>query len=72
MSFSLGMVPGLRYKEDVTPRPAKKNSEVTPSLGFALTFSFKHIALQIPIYYSPKSTTADGKWNPGIGLGYKF
>ncbi len=72
MSFSLGMVPGLRYKEDVTPRPAKKNSEITPSLGFALTFAYKHIAIQVPMYFTPKSASADGKWNPGIGIGYKF
>jgi hypothetical protein len=68
----LGVLPSLRIKEDNVPAGAKKNSVLTPSLGFGLTFAYKHLAIQIPMYYNGKTTTTDGKWNPGIGLGFKF
>jgi hypothetical protein len=40
--------------------------------GFGFTFVYKHLALQVPFYYNPKTATSNGKWNPGLGLGYKF
>ncbi len=67
-----GVLPSLRIKEDNVPVGAKKNSVLTPSLGFGVTFAYKHLAIQIPMYYNGKTTTTDGKWNPGIGLGFKF
>ncbi|MGX5690963.1 hypothetical protein [Arcticibacter tournemirensis] len=72
VSVLLGLLPGLRIKEDKVPEGAPKNSVVTPSLGFGLTAAYKHLAIQLPFYYTNKTTTKDGKWNPGIGIGYKF
>ncbi|WP_018629843.1 hypothetical protein [Niabella aurantiaca] len=69
---SLGMLPSLRVKEDKAPANASKNAAVTPSLGFGLSASYKHLAIQVPVYYNAKTAAADGKWNTGIGLGYKF
>lgn len=69
-SAALGMLPGLRIKEDKST--ISKNSILMPSLGVGLTFAYKHIALQIPAYYSAKSGTTDGKWLIGLGLGLKL
>jgi hypothetical protein len=68
----LGVLPSLRIKEDKVAAGAKKNSIVTPSLGAGITFAYKHLALQVPLYYNAKTGTADGKWNVGFGIGYKF
>ncbi|MBO9594726.1 MAG: hypothetical protein J7599_17615 [Niabella sp.] len=68
--ISLGMLPSLRVKEDKAS--ASRNATVTPSLGCGLSASYKHLALQVPLYYNAKTATADGKWNVGLGLGYKF
>ena len=65
----LGMLPSLRYKED---HSVIKNSPITPNLGVGLTFCYHKIALQIPLYYNAKTTTTNGKWNIGIGIGYRF
>ncbi|MBA9074978.1 hypothetical protein GGR22_003155 [Flavobacterium gossypii] len=65
----LGMLPSLRFKED---KSQVKNSFVMPTLGIGLTYSYKKLALQIPLYYNAKTTTADGKWNVGIGVGIKL
>ncbi|WP_374165946.1 hypothetical protein [Arcticibacter sp. MXS-1] len=72
VSVSLGMMPSLRIKEDKVSEGAPKNSVITPSLGFGFTFSVRHLALQVPFYYNSKTAAKDGKWNPGIGIGYKF
>lgn len=62
----LGMLPSLRFKRDnATPR----NSTIFPSLGAGLTYSYKFLAFQLPLYYNPKTTSADGKWNLGFGIG---
>ncbi|MBM3417251.1 MAG: hypothetical protein FJY20_12645 [Bacteroidetes bacterium] len=71
-SFVIGMLPGLRIKEDKSAAPAKKNSVITPSLGMGFTYTYKHLALQVPFYYNAKTTAQDGKWNIGFGIGYKF
>ncbi len=65
----LSMLPSLRFKEDKSPI---KNSLVTPSLGSGLTFCYKSFAIQVPLYYNAKTTTANGKWNIGAGIGYRF
>ena len=67
-----GLLPSLRIKEDKVAASATKNTDLTPGLGFGLTAIFRHIAVQLPFYYNPKTSTANGKWNPGVGLGYKF
>lgn len=69
---SLGFLPSLRIKEDKVALGQKKNSIITPTLGFGLTSGYKHLAFQIPAYYNSKTGTKDGKWNIGLGLGYKF
>lgn len=70
--ISLGMLPSLRIKEDKVAANASKNATITPSLGFGLSASYKHLVLQVPLYYNAKTASADGKWNVGVGLGYKF
>lgn len=68
----LGLLPGLRIKKDNAPTGSPKNTLITPSLGLGLTAAYKHLALQIPLYYTSKTSTKDGRWIAGIGLGYKF
>jgi len=70
--LSLGMLPGLRIKEDKVPAGSTSNSTIMPSLGVGLTASYKHLAVQVPLYYTNKSAAKDGKWHPGVGIGYKF
>lgn len=70
--LAVGMLPGLRIKKDNVAEGSPENSIITPSLGFGLTASYKHLAVQIPVYYTNKTAAKDGKWHPGIGLGYKF
>lgn len=70
--LALGMLPGLRIKEDKVAEGSPANSTITPSLGLGLTASYKHLAVQIPVYYTNKTAAKDGKWHPGFGLGYKF
>ncbi|MCX2483990.1 hypothetical protein [Pedobacter sp. MR2016-24] len=71
-SILLGLLPSLRIKEDKVVAGLTKNAAVTPNLGFGITAAFNHFALQLPFYYNTKTATRNGKWNPGIGLGYKF
>lgn len=68
----LGMLPSLRIKEDHVAAGAKKNAIVTPTLGAGVSFAYKHLALQVPVYYNAKTAASNGKWNVGIGAGYKF
>ncbi|MCH5598550.1 hypothetical protein [Niabella ginsengisoli] len=70
--IALGMLPSLRIKEDKVAEGAKKNSTLTPSLGAGICFAYKHLALQVPVYYNAKTTSSDGRWAVGIGAGYKF
>ncbi len=65
----IGMLPSLRFKKD---SGTIKNSLVTPSLGFGITYTFKSLAFQVPIYYTNKTSTTNGHWNLGIGLGMKL
>ncbi|MBO9620364.1 MAG: hypothetical protein J7539_15155 [Niabella sp.] len=70
--ISLGMLPSLRIKEDKVANNATKNAAVTPSLGAGISVSYKHLALQMPIYYNAKTAALNGKWHVGAGIGYKF
>ena len=67
-----GILPTMRIKEESGTKDAPKNSAIMPTAGFGFTFVYKHLALQVPFYYNPKTATSNGKWNPGLGLGYKF
>lgn len=71
-SFLAGMLPSLKFKEDKAAANAPRNAVVIPSLGFGFTLIYKHIAFQVPFLYNAKTAVADGKWNAGAGLGYKF
>lgn len=71
-SIGFGILPTMRIKEDQVPKGAKKNSVLTPIAGLGFTFAYKHFVTQIPFYYNTKTATADGKWNAGIGIGYRF
>ena len=71
-SFGFGILPTMRIKEDDVPKGSPKNSAILPTAGFGFTIVYKHLALQVPFYYNAKTATKSGKWNPGIGIGYKF
>jgi hypothetical protein len=67
--FLFGMLPSLRFKvDDDSPR----NASIYPNLGFGLTYSYKYLSLQIPMYYNAKTTTEDGSWHVGFGVGYRI
>ncbi len=68
-SLALGMLPSLKIKKDENP---VKNSVIMPALGAGPTFMFKRLAVQVPVYYNPKTSTVNGKWKPGVGIGWKF
>ena len=70
LKFILGMLPSLRIKEDKSA--GTKNSPITPNLGAGLTVIYKKIALQLPLYYNAKTSTQNGAWKMGVGLGYSF
>ena len=67
--FALGMLPSLRLKKD---KGLTKNSFITPGLGLGFTYSYKIWSFQVPIYYNPKTSTENGKWHVGIGLGFRL
>lgn len=67
--ITLGMLPTLRYKED---KGLFKNSPITPTLGCGLTYCWKKLAVQVPIYYNTKTSTANGRWNIGVGIGVRL
>ncbi|WP_175621017.1 hypothetical protein [Chryseobacterium schmidteae] len=66
----MGMLPSLRIKQDQSS--GTRNSTIMPTLGVGFAVIYKKIALQIPFYYNTKTSTDNGSWKPGIGLGYKF
>ncbi|GAA4306353.1 hypothetical protein [Compostibacter hankyongensis] len=72
VAFMLGMLPSLRIKEDEVAKDQPKNASVTPTLGAGLTFSCRHFALQLPLYYNAKTAASNGKWKTGVGIGYRF
>lgn len=72
LAVLLGLLPSLRIKNDKVAAGAPQNSVLTPNLGAGITAIYKHLAIQVPLYYNAKTSSKDGKWNPGIGIGYKF
>lgn len=72
LAILVGLLPSLRIKKDKIATGATQNSVITPNLGAGITVIYKHLAIQVPVYYNAKTSTKDGKWNPGIGIGYKF
>ena len=64
-----GMLPSLRFKIDTG---TTKNSPIFPSLGFGLTYAYKKLVFQVPLYYNAKTSTTNGKWNIGVGIGIKL
>lgn len=71
-TLGFGILPTMRIKEDKVAKDVKKNSIITPTAGFGFTFGYKHLVVQVPFYYNAKTALSNGKWNPGIGIGYKF
>ena len=71
-SYGFGILPTMRIKKDHVEKGTPKNSAIMPTAGFGFTIVYKHLALQVPFYYNAKTATRSGKWNPGIGIGYKF
>lgn len=67
--YILSALPSLRYKRD---RSEPRNAFVTPNLGIGFTYSYKLFAIQIPLYYNPKTATENGEWHVGIGLGLRL
>lgn len=65
----VGMLPSLRFKQD---NSEIKNAPVTPNLGVGITYCYKRFALQVPLYYNPKTGTKNGNWNLGIGAGIRI
>ncbi|MBD1420738.1 hypothetical protein H8B21_04045 [Sphingobacterium chuzhouense] len=69
-NLMLGFLPSVKIKEDTS---AVKNATLTPTLGFGATLTiFKHLAIQVPTFYIPKTNVDNGRWTLGIGLGYKI
>lgn len=69
-NLMLGFLPSVKIKEDTS---AVKNATLTPTLGFGATLTiFKHLAMQVPTFYIPKTNVDNGRWTLGIGLGYKI
>lgn len=65
----LGMLPSLRYKQD---SGVTKNSPIIPSLGIGLTYSYKRFVFQLPLYYNAKTSTTNGNWQLGVGVGFRL
>ena len=70
--IGFGILPTMRIKKDDVPKGATKNSIIIPTAGFGFTLVYRHLILQVPFYYNSKTATSNGKWNPGIGIGFKF
>ncbi len=70
--FGFGILPTMRIKKDKVAKEAPKNSMIMPTAGFGFTIVYKHFVTQVPFYYNNKTATANGKWNVGLGIGYKF
>jgi hypothetical protein len=71
-SFGFGILPTMRIKEDSAPKGSPRNSAIMPTAGFGFTVVYKRLIVQVPFYYNAKTALVSSKWNPGIGLGYKF
>ena len=72
LSFGFGILPTMRIKKDKVSKEVKRNSIITPTAGFGFTMGYKHLVLQVPFYYNTKTTSSNGKWHPGVGIGFKL
>ncbi len=70
--FGFGILPTMRIKEDRVTAGAKKNSPIMPTAGFGFTVLYKHFVFQVPFYYNAKTASSNGKWYPGLGIGFKL
>ena len=61
-----GVLPTLRLKND---KGTTKHTFITPTLGFGITYNYKAFAVQVPFYYNGKTSTSNGRWNLGLGIG---
>lgn len=69
-NLMLGFLPSIKIKKDDS---VIKNATLIPTLGFGATLTiFKHLALQAPAFYIPKTNADHGRWTLGFGLGYKI
>ncbi|QNL49690.1 hypothetical protein H8S90_23725 [Olivibacter sp. SDN3] len=71
-SVMIGLLPTLKIKKDRVEDNATRNALITPTLGFGMTVSYRHFVVQIPAFYTNKTNVENGRWNPGVGVGYKF
>jgi hypothetical protein len=67
--FMLGLLPSLRFKKD---NGITKNAFVFPTLGVGLTYSYKFWSFQLPFFYNAKTSTTNGSWHMGVGVGYRI
>jgi hypothetical protein len=67
--FMLGLLPSMRLKKD---KGTTKNAFVFPTLGFGLTYSYKFWSFQLPLFYNAKTSTSNGSWHLGFGVGYRI
>ncbi len=67
-----GLLPTLLFKQEEKRDDVPRNAAVMPTLGFGLTAIYRRFAIQLPTFYTPKTNVDDGKWKPGIGVGYRF
>lgn len=67
--FSIGMLPSLRFKTD---NKIPRNTFVTTGLGLGVTYNYKHWAIQLPVFYNPKTAIDNGKWKIGLGMGLRL
>jgi len=67
--FMLGLLPSMRLKKD---KGTTKNAFVFPTLGFGLTYGFKFWSFQLPLFYNTKTSTTNGSWHMGFGVGYRI
>lgn len=70
--FVFGMLPSLRFREDIVPVGSPKNPFIFPSLGSGTSIFYKHFGIQIPFYYQSKTAAENGFWQVGFGLAYRF
>ncbi|MFM7217734.1 MAG: hypothetical protein ACKO1U_06925 [Bacteroidota bacterium] len=68
--WMIGMMPSLRFKKDKSTTTV--NASVVPALGLGLTYLYKRLAVQLPVYYNAKTASKDGAWVVGAGLGFKL
>lgn len=67
--FIIGMLPSLRFRVD---NKTPNNSFLTPSLGVGITYCYKFLSAQVPIFYDPKTINSNGKWRLGLGIGLRL